>query len=36
MLASVPDAAAVNPNGMNTLLANCLIAFFINGKKNFC
>ena len=26
------DAAAVNPNGIKTHLANSLIAFFIKGK----
>ena len=29
--ASNADAAAVNPNGIKTLLANGLITFFING-----
>ena len=28
--ASAADVAAVNPNGIKTLLANGLIAFFIN------
>ena len=28
--ASAADAAAVNPNGIKTLLANGLITFFIN------
>ena len=26
------DVAAVNPNGINTLLADGLITFFINGN----
>ena len=30
--ASAADAAAVNPNGIKTLLANGLIIFFINGN----
>ena len=30
--ASTADAAAVNPNGIKTLLANDLIIFFINGN----
>ena len=30
--ASAADAAAVNPNGIKTLLANDLITFFINGN----
>ena len=29
---SAADAAAVNPNGVKTLLANSWITFFINGK----
>ena len=29
---SVTDAAAVNTNGIKTLLANGVSAFFINGK----
>ena len=29
---SAADAAAVNPNGIKTLLANGLITFFINGS----
>ena len=29
---SVTDAAAVNPNGFKTLLANSLSTFFIKGK----
>ena len=33
--ASAADAAAVNPNGIKTLLANGLITFFINGKPVF-
>ena len=32
---SAADAAAVNPNGIKTLLANGLIAFFINGNPVF-
>ena len=35
ILASVADAAAVNPNGIKTLLANGLIAFFIRGNPVF-
>ena len=30
--ASAADAAAVNPRGIKTLLANGLITFFINGN----
>ena len=30
---SVADAAAVNPNGIKTLLANGLSTFLINGKS---
>ena len=30
--ASAADAAAVNPKGIKTLLANGLITFFINGN----
>ena len=30
--ASGADVAAVNPNGIKTLLANGLITFFINGN----
>ena len=30
--ASAADAAAVNPNGISTLLANGLITFFINDN----
>ena len=30
--ASAADAAAVNPEGIKTLLANGLITFFINGN----
>ena len=30
--ASAADAAAVNPRGIKTLLANDLTAFFINGN----
>ena len=33
--ASAADAAAVNPKGINTLLANSLIAFFIKGNPVF-
>ena len=33
--ASAADAAAVNPKGIKTLLANGLIAFFINGNPVF-
>ena len=33
--ASAADAAAVNPNGIKTLLANGLIKFFINGSPVF-
>ena len=33
--ASAADAAAVNPNGIKTLLANGLITFFINGTPLF-
>ena len=33
--ASAADAAAVNPNGIKTFLANGLIAFFINGNPVF-
>ena len=29
------DAAAVNPNGIKTLLANGLITFFISGNPVF-
>ena len=29
---SVADAAVVNPNGIKTIFANDLSAFFINGK----
>ena len=29
------DAAAVNPKGIKTLLANCLITFFINTNPAF-
>ena len=32
---SAPDATAVNPNGIKTLLANGLIIFFINGDPVF-
>ena len=30
--ASAADAAAVSPKGINTLLANGVITFFINGN----
>ena len=33
--ASAADAAAVNPKGINTLLANGLMIFFINGNPVF-
>ena len=33
--ASVADAAAVNPNGIKTLLANGLSTFFIKGNPVF-
>ena len=33
--ASAADAAAVNPKGIKTLLANGLITFFINGNPGF-
>ena len=33
--ASGADAAAVNPKGIETLLANGLITFFINGNLVF-
>ena len=33
--ASAADAAAVNPKGIKTLLANDLITFFINGGPVF-
>ena len=29
---SVPDAAAVHPNSIKTVLANGVSTFFINGK----
>ena len=32
---SAADAAAVNPKGIKTLLANGLISFFINGNSVF-
>ena len=32
--ASAADAAAVNPKGIKTPLANGLITFFINGPRN--
>ena len=32
--ASGADAAAVNPNGIKTLLVNGLIAFLINGNAS--
>ena len=34
MAVSVADAAAVNHNGIRTLLANDESTFFINGKPN--
>ena len=33
--ASAADAAAVNPKGIKTLLANGLITFFISGNPVF-
>ena len=33
--ASAADAAAVNPKGIKTFLANGLITFFINGHPVF-
>ena len=33
--ASAADAAAVNPKGINTLLANGVITLFINGNPVF-
>ena len=33
--ASAADAAAVNPKGITTLLANGLVTFFINGNLVF-
>ena len=33
--ASAADSAASNPNGIKTLLANVLIAIFINGNRAF-
>ena len=33
--ASAADAAAVNPKGINTLLTNGLITFFIKGNPVF-
>ena len=33
--ASAIDAAAINPKGIKTLLANDLIRFFINGNPVF-
>ena len=33
--ASAADAAAVSPKGINTLLANGVITFFINGNPVF-
>ena len=32
---SAADAAAVNPKGINTLLANDVITFFVNGNPVF-
>ena len=34
LTASVADAAAINPNGVKTLLANGVATFFINDKPN--
>ena len=34
--ASAADAAAVNPKGINALLAQSLITFFIKGSPVFC
>ena len=33
IVTSVPDATAVNPNGIKTLLANVVCAFYFNGKQ---
>ena len=33
--ASTADAAAISPKGINTLLANCVITFFVNGNPVF-
>ena len=33
--ASAADAAAVNPKGVNTIFANGLITFFLNGNPVF-
>ena len=33
--ASAADGAAVNPEGIKTLLANCFITFFITGNPVF-
>ena len=33
--ASAADAAAVNPNGIKTLLTNGLVTFFINDNPAF-
>ena len=35
ILASAADAAAVSPKGIDTLLANDVITFFINGNQVF-
>ena len=35
ILSSVAHTAADNPTGIKTLLANCLITFFINGNPGF-
>ena len=35
ILASAADAAAVNPKGIKTRLANSLILFFISGNPVF-
>ena len=34
LTASVADAAAINPNGVKTLLAYGVATFFINDKPN--
>ena len=33
--ASAADAAAFNPKGLKTILANCFITFFIKGNSVF-
>ena len=35
MYSCIADAAAVNPKGINTVLANSLITFFIKGNPVF-